>query len=176
MIIRYASLIYTEITKGEKNNEWLYVMRPVDMLRSAVNQPAFFICPKIKLNRKGKEALVVDHVDINEKLLYYLRSNHTGAGKAIQSKSLALRLQISGRKIRDIVNALRCEGYPICSDDGGYYYAANRQEAMRSIRQLNSRIEKIAEAKDGLTGSLVYLPRFSSGSELQIWMVPVKEG
>ena len=118
----------------------------------------------------------MEHVDINERLLNYLRNNHRGAGKAIQSKSLALRLQISGRKIRDVVNTLRCEGYPICSDDGGYYYAANRQDVMRSIRQLNSRIEKIAEAKDGLTQSLVYLPRFSSGSELQIWMVPVKEG
>ena len=61
-----------------------------------------------------------------EKFLRYLKRSHTGEGKAVQSKCLEIQFQMSGLKIRDIVNTLRCEGHPICSDDGGYYYAANR--------------------------------------------------
>lgn len=116
----------------------------------------------------------MDHVEIHDRLLNYLRNNHTGAGKAILSKSLALRLQISNRRIRDIVNTLRCEGHPICSDEGGYYYASNRQEVMSSIRQLNSRIDRIEEAKEGLTQSLSCLPQYSNSCQLHIWMIPVR--
>ena len=92
----------------------------------------------------------MDHVNNNEKFLSYLKRNHTGAGKDVQSKCLEMKFQMSGQKIRDIVNTLRCEGHQICSDDGGYYYAANRYEVSGSIRQLNSRIEKIAEALSNL--------------------------
>ena len=118
----------------------------------------------------------MEHVNIKERLLTYLKRNHAGAGRAVLSKGLELRFQMSGRKIRDIVNALRCEGYPICSDDGGYYYAASKNEVLGSIRQLNSRIEKIAEAKNGLVESLSLFPDSSSSTELQIWFVRVKEG
>ena len=113
----------------------------------------------------------MEHVNINEKFLRYLKRSHTGEGKAVQSKCLEMKFQMSGRKIRDIVNALRCEGHPICSDDGGYYYAANRNEILGSIRQLNSRIEKIAEAKDGLVRSLSLFPDSNSNKQLQIWFV-----
>ena len=95
----------------------------------------------------------MEHVDITEKFLAYLKRHHTGEGKAVQSKGLEFRFQMSGRKIRDIVNELRCDGYPICSDENGYYYAANKKEVMRSISQLNSRIEKISEAKNGLVNA-----------------------
>lgn len=144
------------------------------MLQYAVKQPAFFYFSKVHPTRKGGEE--VDHVNINGKFLTYLKRNHTGEGKAVQSKCLEMRFQMSGRKIRDIVNTLRCEGYPICSDDGGYYYAANKHEVLGSIRQLNSRIEKIAEAKNGLVDALSLLPDSSSTTQLQIWIVCVKEG
>ena len=118
----------------------------------------------------------MEHVNLNEKFLRYLKRSHTGEGTAVQSKCLEIQFQMSGRKIRDIINALRCEGHPICSDDGGYYYAANRNEVLGSIRQLNSRIEKIAEAKDGLVKSLSLFPDSNSNKQLQIWFVCVKEG
>jgi hypothetical protein len=60
------------------------------------------------------------------------------------------RFGVSGREIRDIVNELRCGGHPICSDDSGYWYAANESELTATIRQLNSRIGKIAQARNGL--------------------------
>lgn len=118
----------------------------------------------------------MEHVNLNERLLSHLKRNHTGAGRAVQSKGLELRFQMSGRKIRDIVNALRCEGHPICSDDGGYYYGANRHEVLGSIRQLSSRVEKIAEAKNGLVDALSHYPDSNSSKQLQIWVVCVKEG
>lgn len=116
------------------------------------------------------------NININERFLIHLKRNHTGTGGAVQSKGLELRFQISGRKVRDIVNALRCEGHPICSDDGGYYYGANKHEVLGSIRQLSSRIEKIAEAKNGLVDALSLYPDSSSSEQLQIWLVCVKEG
>ena len=51
-------------------------------------------------------------------------------------------------------NALRGDGIPICSFDGGYYYAATEEELRRTIRQLRSRIKKIAFAERGLSRTL----------------------
>lgn len=118
----------------------------------------------------------MEDVSIDERFLTYLKTNHTGEGRAAQSKLLEIRFQMSGRKIRDIVNALRCEGYPICSDDGGYYYAANKNEVLGSIRQLNSRIKKIAGAKNGLVDALSLFPDSSGSTQFKIWFVCVKEG
>ena len=118
----------------------------------------------------------MENSNLNKRFLSHLKRNHTGTGRAVQSKGLELRFQMSGRKIRDIVNSLRCEGHPICSDDCGYYYGANENEVLGSIRQLNSRIEKIAEAKNGLVNSLSLYPDSSGNEQLQIWFVCVKEG
>ena len=43
---------------------------------------------------------------------------------------------------------------PICSSDSGYYYADTEEELQRTIRQLRSRIKKIAHAERGLTKAL----------------------
>lgn len=118
----------------------------------------------------------MDHENINKKFLAYLKRNHTGEDKAIQSKCLETRFHLSNRKIRDIVNVLRCEGYPICSYDGGYFYAANEDEVRHSIRQLSSRICKIAEAKNGLVKALSLYPDSSGQMQLELWIVCEKEG
>lgn len=57
---------------------------------------------------------------------------------------------MKGTEIRRIVNSLRCKGEPICSDLDGYYYADNQLEIKATIAQLSSRIQKIAQARDGL--------------------------
>jgi hypothetical protein len=116
----------------------------------------------------------VAYVDSNKQILNYLKQNHKGANKAVQSRGLEFRFQMSGRKIRDIVNTLRCDGHPICSDDGGYYYAVSEEEVMGSIRQLSSRIEKIADAKNGLVDSLNLYREFRESEKLQIWFVHLK--
>ena len=57
---------------------------------------------------------------------------------------------MKGTEIRRIVNSLRCKGEPISSDLDGYYYADNQLEIKATIAQLSSRIQKIAQARDGL--------------------------
>ena len=57
---------------------------------------------------------------------------------------------MKGTEIRRIVNSLRGKGEPICSDLDGYYYADNQLEINATIAQLSSRIQKIAQARDGL--------------------------
>lgn len=83
-------------------------------------------------------------------LLHYLKQRHTGRQNAVSSPLLEALFAVSGRKLRQAINTLRCENHPICSDENGYYYAATEAELTDTIRQLSSRISKIAGAKNGL--------------------------
>jgi transcriptional regulator of NAD metabolism len=94
----------------------------------------------------GRKEPYVDEI----KLLSCLKRRHRGQDNAVKSSILEIRFNVSGRIIRDAVNILRCRGCPICSDENGYYYASNKAELAATIRQLNSRIGKIAKARDGL--------------------------
>lgn len=87
-------------------------------------------------------------------LLSHLEKHHNGADKAASSGVLEAAVAVTGREIRAAVNALRSDGEPICSDENGYYYAANEQELRYSIRQLESRIGQIERAKKGLEKAL----------------------
>jgi biotin operon repressor len=122
-----------------------------------------------------RRRLEVDYVSIKEILLVYLKRNHKGKEKAVQSRGLENKFQVSSRNIRNIVNELRCEGYPICSDENGYYYAAKKEEILKSIYQLDSRMCKIAEAKNGLVNSLAFFSDSSSQLQLELWIVHEKE-
>ena len=86
-----------------------------------------------------------------ELLLNYLKLKHTGQQNAVSNTALEAIFHIHGRAIRDAVNSLRCDSHPICSGDEGYYYAANSTELTTTIKQLSSRITKIAGAKTVLT-------------------------
>lgn len=87
--------------------------------------------------------------------LALLKRHHTGQQNAISSSALALAAGMSNRKIRTRINSLRAQGYPICSGDDGYYYAATDAELVATIRQLSSRMAQIAKAKHGLEKSRV---------------------
>ena len=85
-----------------------------------------------------------------KKLLYCLKRRHSGRKKAAKSPVLEARFNITGKELRDMVNSLRRAGYPICSDERGYYYAKTAQELKATINQLSRRIAGIATARDGL--------------------------
>lgn len=85
-----------------------------------------------------------------ERLLLKLKRYHYGEQNAITSKELEVAFSVSGKNIRNAVNALRQRGEPICSEKSGYFYAVNEQEINRSIRQLTNRIINIAKAQRGL--------------------------
>ena len=87
---------------------------------------------------------------MEEIILCYIRRMHTGRDYAVSSPELERRFGLRGATLRKHINTLRCRGYPICSDESGYYYAASYMELSDTIRQLNSRIVKIAQARNGL--------------------------
>lgn len=95
---------------------------------------------------------------MRDRFLEYLKENHQGRERAVSSSCLQKRLSISSRTIRKIVNQLRNDGVPICSDENGYYYAGDRDEVLNSIYQMTSRIREIARAKNGLVRSLNRFP------------------
>lgn len=112
---------------------------------------------------------------MGNKFLEYLKENHQGKERAVSSSCLQKRLSISSRTIRKIVNQLRNDGVPICSDENGYYYAGDKEEVLNSIYQMTSRIREIARAKNGLVRSLDSFPEHS-GQLVLIIELSKKEG
>lgn len=84
----------------------------------------------------------------------YLKTYHKGARNVISSRELEAAFHIRGPDLRRLINSLRAESIPICSSDSGYYYADTEEELQRTIRQLRSRIKKIAHAERGLTKAM----------------------
>ncbi len=91
--------------------------------------------------------------NVEKRLCHYLKEFHSGRGKAVSSKELEAAFSLKGTEVRKAVNALRCAGYPICSDSLGYYFASSQEEIRATVMQLNSRITKIAKARNGLLSS-----------------------
>lgn len=80
----------------------------------------------------------------------YLYHYHSGERNIISSRELEATFRIRGSELRRMINHLRVDGIPICSTDKGYFYAETEEELQRTIRQLQSRIKKIAHAERGL--------------------------
>ena len=59
---------------------------------------------------------------INEALAEYLALYHKGEVNAVTSRELECSFQMRGSELRREINALRGDGIPICSFEGGYYY------------------------------------------------------
>jgi len=58
---------------------------------------------------------------LKEQLAEYLHRYHHGAENAVTSKMMEYAFHVSGKELRDLVNALRREGIPIASDQSGYF-------------------------------------------------------
>ena len=91
---------------------------------------------------------------INKILAEYLDQYHKGEANAVTSRELEYAFGMRGSELRRAVNALRAERIPICSFEGGYYYAATSEEIRRTALQLQSRVNKIAAAARGMIGAL----------------------
>ena len=91
---------------------------------------------------------------LKEQLAEHLHRYHHGIENAVISRTLELAFCISGKELRDLVNALRREGIPIASDQSGYFYAKTEAEVRQTIRHMKSRISGINAAVTGLRRSL----------------------
>ena len=83
-------------------------------------------------------------------LLAYLAANHRSKVDAISSKELEDALGLSNREIRRLINRLRSDACPICSDSGGYYYSDSFREVDMTIAHLKRQIESMSNAINGL--------------------------
>lgn len=89
-------------------------------------------------------------MDKKTAICQYLRKYHTGRSNAIYSRELQRLFSIDGRGLRRKISSLRQDGYPICSDEMGYYYADNQQEINSTVCRLNQMVTKISNARTGL--------------------------
>lgn len=89
-----------------------------------------------------------------EQLTEYLHRYHHGMENAVTSRTLEGIFHVSGKELRDVVNALRREGIPIASDQSGYFYAKTEREVRMTIRHMRNRISGISAAIAGLRRSL----------------------
>ena len=80
----------------------------------------------------------------------YLKKHHTGKERAVHSNELERLFSIDGRNLRRKISSLRQDGYPICSDETGYYYADNQNEINATVNRLNELVMKISNARTGL--------------------------
>ena len=85
-----------------------------------------------------------------EAVCTYLKRNHTGKDKAVYSSELEELFDLNGRSLRRIISALRQEGFPICSDCCGYYYARNQAEINDTVSRLNELVTGVSNSRTGL--------------------------
>lgn len=84
------------------------------------------------------------------RVLALLKATAIGGHNAVKAPKIRDYTGIGDSKLRAIVNQLRTEGHPICSDSRGYFYAQSSDEVKQSIRSLSNRADNIGLAIDGL--------------------------
>lgn len=73
-----------------------------------------------------------------------------GESNRITSAEISQLTNIPGTQIRKIVNDSRAKFVPIGSDSRGYFIAETPDELDHTIAQINSRIHKMIQAREGL--------------------------
>ena len=73
-----------------------------------------------------------------------------GESHRITSSEISRIANINGATIRQIVNSSRANFVPIASDGNGYFIAETPDELDHTIAQINSRIHKMIQAREGL--------------------------
>lgn len=73
-----------------------------------------------------------------------------GKKNRITAKQISECLGLEGSEIRTLIHNLRLEGYPIGSDNDGYWICTDASELNGTINQLASRMHRISEVRDAL--------------------------
>ena len=89
-------------------------------------------------------------LDKRTALCEFLKKHHTGRENAVYSRELQRLFLIDGRTLRRKISSLRQDGYPICSDENGYYYADSQTEINATVARLNQLVTKVSNARTGL--------------------------
>ena len=91
--------------------------------------------------------------DIDKALCEHLKKYHQGQESAASSRELEAAFHFKGTELRRVINRLRCNSSPICSNATGYFYAKRPSEIKATVAQLSGRISKISAAAKGLMKS-----------------------
>ena len=59
-------------------------------------------------------------------------------------------MKLSDVCIRKKINEARCQGFPICSCDKGYYYSEDKAEIIKTVQSLMNRTIAVEKAVSGL--------------------------
>ena len=94
-------------------------------------------------------------MDKRTALCEFLKKYHTGRENTVYSREQQRLFSIDGRNLRRKISSLRQDGYPICSDESGYYYADNQKEINATVARLNQLVTKVSNARTGLLYSSV---------------------
>ena len=78
----------------------------------------------------------------------YLKENHLGGKNAITSRQLQDLFDMDGRDLRSYIRLLRKGGYPVCSDNRGYFVAKDQKEIDATIYRLDEEVLKAAAEKE----------------------------
>lgn len=89
-----------------------------------------------------------------------------GENNRITSAEISQLTNISGATIRQIVNKSRANFIPIASDENGYFIAETPDELDHTIAQINSRIHKMIQAREGLKKAQRLMKEANYGAEI----------
>ncbi len=87
---------------------------------------------------------------VKMKILSYLKDYHVGADNALLGSRLCSIFGLTNSLLRKNVVELRAEGYPVCSDRNGYFYAKSPEEIDITIAYLEGRIQEMSHATEGI--------------------------
>lgn len=87
-----------------------------------------------------------EYIDLYE----YLIANHIGENNAIHSKDLEKKFKICPRTVRTYISNLRKSGVPVCSDETGYWIAADPEEAIKTVKRLGDFASEVNNARTGV--------------------------
>jgi len=95
-------------------------------------------------------------IENKSQFLNFLKRHHTGKRNAIYSMRLAEAFSCKETDIRRVIHELRAEDHePILSSvECGYWFAANRAEALEYINTQKSRLHEQSEAMVGVIEGL----------------------
>lgn len=63
-------------------------------------------------------------------------ANHSTKKEPITNKEIGSALNMGEFEVRKKINEARCQGFPICSCNKGYYYSNDKSDILETIQSL----------------------------------------
>lgn len=77
-------------------------------------------------------------------------ANHSSKKEPITNKEIGSALNMGEFEVRKKINEARCQGFPICSCNKGYYYSNDKSDILETIQSLMHRTIAVEKAVNGL--------------------------